>query len=190
MEMGTVRFVKDDTIVSRALPAATIRYSDDFIYLGNLNYISQDHHNVEAFIFISPNGRGHATSLLIVHFEGILEGQEGSCAGPSDGVIDLGGVPYQYQRHFIKGPGEYSRAKGTHLSLAADYIRQRAYTLAGDMIYHRFFRCIEPDLRHNISLSYLEATDDAQQAASLAENNPAAAQAMLDRALRSFEFLP
>lgn len=190
MEMGTVRFVKDDTIISRALPQATIRYSNDFIYLGNLQYISQDTHRIEVFIFIEPNARGHAASLLLVHFEGLLENQEGTCEAPGDGVIEIAGQTFQFQRRFLKGPEEFGRAAGTHLALAADYIRQRAYTLAGDMILHRFFRCLGPDLRNNFSISYLQAVEDAQAAAQQAEREPPAAQAMLERALRSFEIMP
>jgi hypothetical protein len=189
MEMGTVRFVKDDTIVSRAQPAVTIRYNNKFIYLGNLQYISQDTHRIETFIFIEPNARGHAASLLLVHFEGLLENNEGTCEDAGESVTELAGQIYQVQRRFINGPAEYSRAAGTHLSLAADYVRQRAYTLAGDMIYHRFFRVLEPDLRSTINLTYLEATDDAQTAAEEAERDPSTAQAMLERAMTSFEIL-
>ena len=71
-----------------------------------------------------------------------------------------------------------------------DYIRQRAYTLAGDMIYHRFWRCLENDNRDSFSISFLEATEDGQLAAELAEREPEQSQAMLDRALLSFELIP
>ncbi len=190
MEMGTLRFIKDDKIVSRALPRLTIRYSNDFIYLGNLQYISQETHHVEAFIFLNPNTRGHAASMMLVHFEGLLEGREGSCMVPGDETVELNGEIYQYERRFISANEAFSRSSGTGLSLAADYIRQRAYTLSGDMIYHRFWRCLEDDNRDSFSISFLEATEDRKRAAELAKRDPSAARAMLERALNSFELLP
>lgn len=189
MEKGALRFIKDDTIVSRATPRLTIRYSNDFIFLGSMQYIAQETHHIDAYIFLNPNIRGHAASVMLVHFEGLLEGREGSCMVPGDDTILLGGDMYQYQRRFISAATEFKRSAGTPLALAGDYIRQRAYTLAGDMIYHHFWRYLENDNRDSFSISFLEATEDGQAAAELADSDPAEAQAMLQRALRSFELI-
>ena len=189
MDFGTIRSIKGDLILSPSLPRLAIRYSPDFIYLGDLQYIARKTYHVEAFIFITPNSMGHATRLLLVHFQGFLESREGSYEFVSQPVVNLEGEEYQYERYFINLENDFKRFPGSDLAHSADYIRQRAYTLAGDMIHQRFQRLVSPDGRHLFSISYLEANNDPTLTDARLKQDTQAAQALQERALSSFSIV-
>ncbi|HEX9017594.1 MAG TPA: hypothetical protein VF806_00300 [Anaerolineaceae bacterium] len=188
MNFGTTRSIKGDLILSPALPKAVIRYSSDFIYLGDLQYIARETHHVEEFIFLVPNSLGHITRLLLVHFEGFLENKEGEYEYFSEKSVKLGGEAFAYNLYFINVQDDLARFRGSDLAHAADYIRQRAYTLAGDMTYQRFQRLVSDDRRNLISISYMEANDDLT--ANAVAEDPQLGKALIERALKSFSLEP
>lgn len=186
MEFPSHRTIDGDMILSPGMPRAVIRYSQDFIYLGDLQYIARDTHHVEEFIFLRPNSIGHATRLLLVHFEGFLENKEGSYEFPNENILRLYEQDFSYERYFINIQDDLSRFPGSDLAHAADYIRQRAYTLAGDMIYQRFQRYVSPDQRNLFSVSYMEANNEPHLTAANLAQDESAAQGLFDRARSSF----
>jgi hypothetical protein len=188
MKFGSIRSVDGDVILSPSLPRIAVRFSSDFIYLGDLQYIARGVHHVEEFLFLQPNGLGHATRLLLVHFEGFLENKEGSYEFPEQPAVELDGETYQYERYWINIQDDLRRFPGSDLAHAADYIRQRAYTLAGDMIFQRFSRIITPDHRHLFSITCMEVDDLARQA-DPSNLDEAVHLALLERATSSFSFV-
>lgn len=189
MDFGTIRSIKNDLILSPSLPRLAVRYSPDFIYLGDLQYIARDTYHVEAFIFITPSSIGHATRLLLVQFQGFLENREGSYEFLPQPVVVLDGEEYQYERYFLNLENDFTRFPGSDLAHAADYIRQRAYTLAGDMIHQRFQRLVSLDGRNLLSISYLEANDDPNMTAERVDADPRITSDLQARALGSFSIL-
>lgn len=186
MEFSSHRTIDGDMILSPGMPRAAIRYSPEFIYLGDLQYIARDTHHIEEFIFLRPNSLGHATWLLLVHFEGFLENKEGSYEFPNQQTLHLYEQEFFYERYFIDIQDDFSRFPGSDLAHAADYIRQRAYTLAGDMIYQRFQRYVSEDRRNLFSVSFLEANNEPHLTAESLAQDKAAADALLQRAIDSF----
>ncbi len=126
MDFGPIRAIEGDTILSPSLPRLGVRISSDFIYLGDLQYIARETYHVEEFIFISPNGYGHATRLLLIHFAGFLENKEGAYAVKPQRSIRLDGEEYQYEVRFIDINDYLDRFPSSDIAHAADYIRQRA----------------------------------------------------------------
>lgn len=190
MEFPSHRAIDGDAILSPGNPRAVIRYSSDFIYLGDLQYIAGETRHVEEFIFIQPNGIGHAAKILLVHFEGFLENKEGSYLFPRLETVRLYGEDFFYERYFIDILNDLDRFPGADLAHASDYIRQRAYTLAGDMIFQRFQRLVSPDRRNLFSVAYLETNSDPPLTAAGLEKDEAAAGALLERAMNSFSIEP
>ena len=186
MEFPSTRTIDGDAILSPGMPRAVIRYGNQFIYLGDLQYIARETHHVEEFIFLCPNSRGHATQLLLVHFEGFLENKEGSYEFPHQNPLRLYDQDFFYERYFINLQDDFSRFPGSDLAHAGDYVRQRAYTLAGDMIYQRFQRYVSQDRRYLFSISYLEANNEPRLTAADLAQDEHAAQALLERAKNSF----
>jgi hypothetical protein len=190
MEYGVTRSVQGDLILSPGYPRAAVRYHYDFIYLGDLQYIAHETRHVEQFIFISPNGIGHATRMLLVHFEGFLENREGSYPDLPLPVEMLNGVPYGYEFYAINLQDDFARFPGSDLAHAASYVRQRAYTLAGDWTMQRFQRFVSQDERNLFTITYLEVLDDPSLAPELLNVDSPARAALRERALKSFSILP
>ncbi len=186
MEFGPIREIDGDTILSPSMPRLGIRVSPVFVYLGDLQYIARETYHVEEFIFLNPSGIGHARQILLVHFSGFLENKPGAYENRPHPTVHLDGDDYQHEIRFIDINDYFTRYPESDLAHAADYIRQRAYTLAGDMVYHRFSRLVSPDLRNQFIIAYLETNPDPQLTSEALQQDPDRMQALLDRALKSF----
>ncbi len=186
MEYGTIRNIKDDMVLSPSLPRLGIRYNPEFIYLGDLQYIGNSGNHVEEFIFLSPNSQGHAKRLLLIRFSGVLENKEGTYPGLAGETIDLAGDSYTYMISFIDLQDFLARHPGSNMAHAADYIRQRAYTLAGDMIVQSFTRRVDAEQRHEFQIAYMELNNDSNLIYETLLENPQLAKDLKQHALESF----
>ncbi len=189
MEFGPIRAIEGDTIISPSMPRLGVRISPDFIYLGDLQYIAQETYHVEEFIFLDPSGIGHARKLLLVHFSGFLDNKGGSYENRPHPTVHLDGEDYQHEIRFIDINDYLNRYPESDLAHAADYIRQRAYTLAGEMVYHRFVRLVSLDLRNQFIIAYLEINPDPQLTLAMIQNDADLMQTLLNRALKGFSII-
>lgn len=187
MDFGPFRAIKGDTILSPSLPRLGIRISPDFVYLGKLHYISANTYHVEQFIFLSPNSLGHVTRVLLVEFAGFLGNKAGVYIYTERNSIDFDGDAYLYEEQAIELDDFIKRYPNTELAHAADYIRQRSYTLAGDMRHLRFSRLVSEDRRNEFVITYLDnISEDNNSTADISEEQAT----LLDRALSSFAIIP
>jgi len=189
MEYGPIRAMEGDTIVSPTMPRLGIRISPDFVYLGDLQYIARETYHVEEFIFINPSGRGHARQILLVHFSGFLENKEGAYEHRSHPTIRLDGDDYQHEVRLVNINDYLTRYPDSDIAHAADYIHQRANTMAGDMVYHRFTRLVSADRRNQFIVAYLETKTDPQITQDTLREDPARVETLLSRALQSFTII-
>jgi hypothetical protein len=166
MDFGTIRAIKGDLLLSPSLPRLGIQISPDFIYLGNLHYISANTYHVEQFIYLNPNGLGHVTHMLLVQFSGFLGNKEGVYDYSIQPSVQLEGDEYRYELSVIDINDFIKRFPATELAHAADYIHQRSYTLAGDMQYQRFTRLVSPDKRNEFVIEHLESIGEVKHASS------------------------
>ena len=189
MEYDLIRAIKDDTVLSPSLPRLGVRYSSDFIYLGDVQYIARDSFHVEEFIFINPNSIGHVTQLLLVHFEGYLENRDGMYEYINRPTVDLDGEKYLYDIQFIELQDYLSQRPNSDLAHATDYIRQRAYTFAGDFTFQRFIRAVGEDRRDEFVILYLERNEDPVYTPEDLQQDPELAARLQRRALDSFAII-
>ncbi len=189
LEYGPIRSIEGDTILSPSLPRLGVRISPNFIYLGDLQYIARETHHVEEFIFLNPNGLGHVTHMLLVRFEGFLENKAGKYDYPARPTVRLDGNDYLYDLFFIDLPDFIDQQPNSDIAHAADYIRQRAYTLAGEMTYQRFLRVVSGDRRSQFIVAYLERNEEPLLTADTLAQDANSAQALRERALASFTVL-
>ena len=186
MQYELIRTIKDDTVLSPSLPRLGVRIGSDFIYLGDVQYIARDSFHVEEFIFINPNSAGHVTQLLLVHFEGYLENRDGMYEYITRPTVDLDGEKYLYDVQFIELQDYLNQRPNSDLAHAADYIRQRSYTLAGDFIFQRFIRAVGEEQRDEFVILYLERNENPACTPEDLGQNPELAASLQQRALDSF----
>lgn len=189
MDFGLIRTIQGDMILSPSMPRLGIRINPDYIYLGDLQYILRNTQHVEEFIFLCPSALGHVTRMLLVRFEGFLESKQGEYTLPDNRTVRLDNEDYFYDTLFIDLQEYLNRFPDSDIAHAADYIRQRAYTLAGDFIYQRFLRVVSGDRRYQFVIAFLERNDEAAQTPDIIQQDASAAQELLDRALTSFTIL-
>lgn len=189
MEYGFIRAIEGDTILSPSLPRLGVRISPDFIYVGDVQYIARDSFHVEEFIFLSPNSIGHVTRLMLVHFEGYLENREGMYEYTARPSVHLDGEDYLYDLQFIDLQEYLNQRPNSDLAHAADYIRQRAYTVAGDYTFQRFIRAVGSERRDEFVVLYLERNEEPAYSPEDLLHDPALAEKLQQRALESFEIL-
>lgn len=186
MDYGIIRAIQGDTILSPSLPRLGVRISPDFIYLGDVQYLARDSFHVEEFIFISLNSIGHVTRLLLVHFEGFLDNREGIYEYLPRPTISLDGEGYLYEIQFINLQDYLSQQPDSDIAHAADYIRQRSYTFAGDFTLQRFMRAVGDERRDEIVILYLERNENPAYTPEDLQANPDLAAQLQQHALESF----
>jgi hypothetical protein len=189
MEFGPIRAVKDDTILSPYLPRLGVRINDDLVYLGDLQYILQGTYHVEEFIYLRPSSLGHVTRLLLVQFEGFLDNKEGKYPDPQGSTITLADDTYQYSLNLIDLPGYYKKMPSSNLTHAADYVRQRSYTLTGDMVYQTFMRLVTEDHRDRFSVHCLERSNNPDLTPEMLEQSTDLHPVLLEHALENFSIV-
>jgi hypothetical protein len=189
MDYGIIRAIQGDTILSPSLPRLGVRISSDFIYIGDVQYIARDSFHVEEFIFLSLNSIGHVTRLLLVHFEGFLDNREGKYEYLTRPAVSLDGEDYLYDIQFIDLQDYLSQRPNSDLAHAADYIRQRSYTFAGDYTFQRFIRAVGEEQRDEFVILYLERNENPAYTPEDLQSNPDLAAQLQRRALDSFEIV-
>lgn len=209
LEFGPIRTIKEDLILSPTSPRLAVRFAPSLIYIGDLQYILRETFYVEEFILINTNGLGHLTQMLLVHFAGYLENREGVYAYPQSPVATLAGDPYVLDQFTIPLREPNSKPSEGETSRAVDYIRQRAYTLPGDLDCQRFRRIVSEDGRREFALLYAEPASTAMaleddetepdelqtelKAEPILEQAvppaPVTPEALLEHALKAFEII-
>lgn len=206
IEFGPIRTIKDDLVISPTAPRLAVRFAPSLIYLGDLQYIRRETFYVEEFILINTNGLGHLTQMLLVHFAGYLENQEGRYEYPQSPVATLAGDTYLLDQFTIALREPNAKPADTEVSRSVDYIRQRAYTLPGDLACQRFRRVVSDDRRREFAILYAEPADPTlpeelvqaenashPQASSLAERqispNPVTPETLFEHAMKAFEII-
>lgn len=154
VEYGPIRSIQDDLVISPSMPRLAVRIDSRLIYLGDLEYIRRETSQVEEFVFIDPNGLGHVTQFLVIHFEGFLENQSGAYHYSTAPAIVIEGDTYIYDAFVVDIQEYINQQRDSVIARAADYVRQRSYTLAGPMIFQRFRRPVTKNLRNEFSIIY------------------------------------
>lgn len=195
IEYGPIRAIKDDLIISPSAPRLAVRFAPSLIYLGDLQYIRRETFHVEEFILINTNGMGHMTQMLLIHFAGYLENKEGVYEFPEHPTAVLAGDSYSLDQFTIALREPNSKPADTEVSRAVDYIRQRSYTLPGDLVCQRFRRVVSEDGRCEFAILYAEPADptlpDELTQAEGAGNGPTpiTPEMLREHALKAFEII-
>lgn len=189
MEFGSIREVQGDTVVSPFLPRLGVRISPGYIYLGDLQYLTRGAYHVEEFIFINPSSIGHVTQMLLVQFEGFMENKAGVFEATPGQPVSIEGDSYLYSMSIIELPAYFDQFPNTNITHAADYVRQRAYTLAGQMVYQQFLRHVSEDGRNKFTLVYIESDDEGKLSEDALRQADSVRAELLQRALASFSIV-
>jgi hypothetical protein len=186
------RYLEDGVLVSTCRPVLRLRADTGFRYLGAHPFRIGDVAAGERHVFADTSGF-RARRLLLLQFEGFLDGAEGSYNYRITNPTVLGGETYNQNVYLFSSRGD----------LAPEGVATRAFLERNgldwpdEQMMSRFVRTVDPERRHELIIFYIESMADAGY--TLAEIGDdggvrppyrAVADSLTARSLRAFSILP
>ena len=204
-----VRELRDGVLVSEALPALRLRVHEVFVYVGNTEVILRDLARAERHHWVRAED-GRVEGLVVVQFEGFLEGVEETYRF---GIpkTDLAGSNYRYTpRPVTLGDAEYvhntwafdnadgaRRNPGAEAAATLELLADRGLRLDDALIMSRYARIVGSERRDELILFYIEPlAASGHSLADFPDGGPpspafdALSEAVIRRGFESFELLP
>ena len=151
-----LRTVKNQTLISRELPAATLKFGKDFKYVGGHQFILYNVAHAEQHFFVNAGKDGLIKRMYWVQFEGYLPDNRNSYTYKGTKSVDIGGFDFiadTYARNIRASPGR----PDSDGAMGRNFLAQNGYRLASDeIISQRFLHYIGEDKRNEIMIIYLE----------------------------------
>jgi len=184
------RRVKNNTIISDALPALEITVDSTFEYVGILTFVLKEIALVERVIFVDRQS-SKTTRLFIVQFEGILDNVDFTYKYPTTNPIQLGNHTYQHGIYVYSNSESVREAPGAESDRTTQFLYDRDYIHDDGLAMSRLARIVDDAHRHEIIIfyqetlsslglsldSYYQLTPEAQQVIS---------DALMKRSLENF----
>ena len=171
------RSVEERAVVSDRMPAVRVDVAPGFAFAGRLQFVLYGVAGVESFVFAAA-GDPPAGRLLVVQFEGYLEGNDHAYDYSFAETVTLGNRPFHADSAVVDltPPPPPDSAMGRVLGLLA----ARGYTLPARAAVQRFVHLPDEAKRHELIILYAEALADGKSGAA------PSAEAARQRALSSF----
>jgi hypothetical protein len=172
------RYIQDGVLVSRCLPPLRFQAGPGFWYLGAHPFRIRNLAAGERHVFADTAG-GRVRRLLLLQFEGYLEGVEGSYNYRTTNPVHLGGETYNQNLYFFDA--------GTDLApegaATRAFLDRQKLSWPREQMMSRFVRVVDAARRNELIIFYLESVADAGY--TLAQ----VAASLTARSLRAFTVL-
>jgi len=154
---------------STATPPLRLRVPPGFDYLGRLEFPLKGVAWVDRHLFADREG-GRARRLIVLQFEGFLDGVDGAYRfriprgeGISGGnyrfspePVRLGGQEYVHNTWAFDQEKNAAEEPGAESYRTLRFLRERGVVLDAELIISRFVRAVGDDARHELILFYME----------------------------------
>jgi hypothetical protein len=156
---------------SSTLPKIAILVDDGFVYAGKSSFVLKEKAQVERFHFVQVEEK-LIQRMIVVQFEGFLEGIEGSyrfgvpsvLAGGdyrfSPEPIPLGGHDYIHNTWAFDLVANMRSNPGNESGYTYRLLHEAGYEIPHEWIMSRFVRAVGPGSRSEIILFYMEALSE------------------------------
>ena len=186
------RYVDDGVLVSRCLPPLRFQAGSGFRYLGAHPIRIRDVAGGERHVFADTAG-GRVRRLLLLQFEGYLEGVDGNYHYRITKPVRLAGETYNQNVYFFDAASDPApEGEATRAFLAGQRL-----TWPREQMMSRLVRVVDSARRNELIIFYLESVADAgydlTQIAEDGDPRPpfqALADSLTARSLRAFTVLP
>ncbi|MGD9590766.1 MAG: hypothetical protein AB7Q37_17800 [Pyrinomonadaceae bacterium] len=190
VDLTVQRKVKGNAIISKELPAATLRFPKGFRYAGGHAFILYDVARAEQHFYVDADADGNVTRMYWIQFEGYLPSNTHAYDYSSPKKVNIGG----YDFFADVSPQKIDPKRGRPDSdgnRAREFLTQKGFKIASDEVMtQRLVAMLTPDNRQELMIIYLEVlTPFGVTAADLAEGGkdrskwPAMADGLLKRAV-------
>ena len=185
------RHVKNNTIISDALPALEINVDQTFEFVGVLSFILKEIALVERVIFADRQS-SRTTRLFIVQFEGILDGVDFTYKYQTTSPITLGKYDYQHGVYMYSNAESVRESPGAESDRTTQFLQDRGYDHDDGLAMSRFARIADDARRHEIIIFYQETLSSMGLSLERydrlsSEEQQAIDKALSGRSLRNFQ---
>ncbi len=169
------RTISDGTLVSTENPAMTFTPSDEFDYVGDFAITLKDVALAERHHWVAVKD-GRVEKMLIVQFEGFLDGVDGGYnivipseerAGSNykftDKPVLLDGKPFVHNTWALNQQENAETNPGMEAEATLALLADEGYSLDDAVIMSRFGAAIGDDARHELIIFYFEPLADSDK---------------------------
>ncbi len=159
------RTVKDNILISTALPEIRVQVADAFVYLGKFEFTIKGIAYGERHVFIDESD-GKVERLFIFQFEGFLPDNTHTYNYSFAQAETLGG--YRFRQNtwaYSNAESELKNPKGEG-ALTARFVRSKGFELEDELMMSRFLMVPDEARRHEMILFYLENASSTGRAIS------------------------
>lgn len=149
------RTVKDNTIISSALPNIRIRVNRTFTYAGKIEFRIRDVAQGERYIFIETRDK-RIVRLFIAQFESFLPGNALTYNYNLQNALDLAGHRFKQNTFAFSNEEARFQNPGGEAALTAAFLREKGFMLEDELMASRFVTVPDSARRHELILFYIE----------------------------------
>ncbi len=174
------------------IPLLEIEVDPAFRFLGGFDFDLKGIARAERHLFVEPAGK-LARRMVIVQYEGFLEGNSMSYSYQPERPVRLGGQVYGRDNYFFSIAADIAAAPGTEIDYTLRFLGQAGYEVEDEQMTTRFARILGPGRRHEVLIFYHEnISSTGRRLAEIARDDlvrpeyQEIAEALTRRALNSF----
>ena len=144
----------EQLVTSTDLPKIAVRVDEALAFVGRVEGSAMDGRARTEQFFFAETREGSVRRMVVVHFEGAVPGAELHYRYPRLRMETLGGEEYLHQSFPEEDWDLFSSPP------VAALFAGRKLALPGRWLVARYVRAVDPDLRHEVILFYLEPAGD------------------------------
>jgi hypothetical protein len=181
-------------LISKELPAASLKFDTTFKYVGGQSFILYDVARAEQHFFVDADEKGRIKRMYWVQFEGYLPSNKHTYRYKATKTVKVGGLEFiadASARNLKDSPGR----PDSDGSRARAYLEKKGHRMAGDdVLTQRLVHLVDEEKRNELMVIYMEDLAEMKLTAKdLAPGGRAAAQwedvakGLLERAVKGME---
>lgn len=166
------RRVENGVFVSDAMPELRLRVAPRFEYLGATAFVLKNKADVERHHWVTTQD-GHVTAMVVLQFEGLRDGVEGSYRFEIPEPGSQAGSNYRFapervrlgKHDFVHNTWAYDNGRSirenpdAETAHTARLLEERGYTLADELIMARYVTEVGTAQRDELIVFYIEPLD-------------------------------
>jgi hypothetical protein len=144
----------EQLVTSTDLPKIAVRVDEALAFLGRVEGSAMDGRARTEQFFFAEARDGSVRRMVVVHFEGAIPGAELHFRYPRMRMETLGDEEYLHQSFPVEDWDLFNSPP------VAELFASRKLALPRRWLVDRYVRAVDPDLRHEVILFYLEPAGD------------------------------
>jgi len=188
------RAVKGQVLISAALPAASLKFDNQFKYVGVQTFILYENARAEQHFFVDADEKGRIKRFYLVQFEGYLPHIKQTYQYKVTKAVKIGGLEFIADAHASNMKDKPGRPNSDS-SHAGKFLESKGLRMGSDdILAQRLVHVADEQKRNELMIVYVEDLADMQLTAKdVAADGKAAAQwegisnQLLERAMKGIE---